>query len=976
MKLSILILLALITGLTDVMMSQNPVFQWKYATDGKSYYEDRGVLNEFDASGNLIVAGYGDEGCTSIDIMVVKYSSTGDTLWKLTFDGSGTYGQDDYPHAMRIDPAGNIFITGITGNNSFSYALTLKIGPSGNLLWSQRYLTAESSGNDIAIDGAGNVLVCGMRKVSGNKDYLLIKYNAQGNQQWIQNYSNGNHDEALSLDLDNNNNIYVTGRQSGVNPFYDWATLKYDASGNQQWVDVFASSVATWTEEPVKLISDPTGFIYVSGFVPISGPSNRDYYLIKYDLSGNRVWETAFNNNPFSGDDQPVDMMIDPNSNIYLTGNCIQSMTGQDIVTVKFSASGQFLWKHSIDSIQMTDYGRSIAYDALSNSIFIIGDITVNPSNSIARDWIVVKLDTAGNEISETTLNGPGNEFDLPYDLSVSPSGKLAVTGMITMNTIGNGDIGSVCYDSLLLPLWTRYHNGDGFADDHGTEMVLDQSGNAYVCGYTRGGDITLEDMMVFKVDTSGLPVWRYDYAGTVESSSDKALAITVDAQQNVYITGSVDTSGGNNYRDIYTAKISSTGQLLWQNIYSGTAGGADYPVAIAVLPNGNVMVAANTVNTGTNADASLICYSNTGLQQWVTDYHNGGQAELFHTMAVNSQNEIYCAGASHPANGALSDGLLVKFDPAGIILWDTTYDFSAGSVSDRDFYNSIALDQAGNVFVAGQAAANFVTAKYLPSGNPEWIQNYSHSSFADSACAIAIDPVGNVLVGGTMGQPVEADFGVVKYRNDGTLVWDRRYTNSPGSDDIVNDIVTDAAGNSYLSGWETASFSTNYNFMILKYDSSGTFKYEIIWSDSLGVGPDYGKQIALDNTGNLYIMGDANENCFGNVFVNDFRWNAMVMRYGQDITSGLGEISSASEEMTIFPNPAEDHIFLTLPENVFGNRPVNVYLYNVQGQLVEAFTSNVQETLRIETGSLPKGLYFFRAQNENGSRQSKIVVR
>lgn len=975
MKLSLLILLTFITGLPKAI-SQNPVIHWKYASDGNSYYEDRGILNAFDPSGNLVVAGYGDEGCTSIDIIVVKYSTTGDTLWKLTFDGSGTYGQDDYPNAMRIDPSGNIYVTGISENNSFSYALTLKIDPAGNLQWSQRHLTAESSGNDIAVDGSGNVLVCGMRKVSGNKDFLLIKYNAQGTQQWIQNYSNGNHDEALSLDLDNSNNIYVTGRQSGVNPFYDWATLKYDAGGNQQWVDVFASATATWTEEPIKLIADPSGFIYVSGFVPVSGPSNRDYYLIKYDLSGNRIWETAFNNSPFNGDDQPIDMTIDINSNIYLTGNCVQFSTGQDIVTVKYSASGQFLWKHSIDSIQMTDYGRSIAYDAVSNSIFVAGDITVNSSSSIARDWVVVNLDTAGNKISAATLNGPGNEFDLPYDLSVGPAGKVAVTGMITMNTIGNGDIGSVCYNSILSPLWTRYHNGDGFADDHGTGMVLDLFSNAYVCGYTRGGDITLEDMMVFKVDTSGIPVWRYDYSGSEESSSDKALAIAVDAQQNVYITGSVDTSGGTNYRDIYTAKISSSGQLLWENIYAGTAGGADYPVSIAVLTNGNVVVAANTVNTGTNADASLICYNSNGIQQWVADYHNGGQAEFFNAMAVNSQNEIYCAGAFLPANGALSDGLLVKFDPTGLILWDTIYDFNAGSVSDLDFYNSIALDQAGNVFVAGQAATNFVTAKYLPNGNPEWIQNYSHSSFPDSACAIAIDSTGNVLVGGTMGQPSEADFGLVKYRNDGTLLWDRRYNNSPGSDDIVNDIVTDADGNSYLAGWETASFTTNYNFMILKYDSSGTFKYEIIWSDSLGVGPDYGKQIALDNSGNLYIMGDANENCFGNIFVNDFRWNAMVMRYGQDIASVVGENAFAVDEMTIFPNPADEQLFVELPETVFGNRPVNVYLYNVHGQLVQSATSNARETLRLETATLNKGLYFCRAQNENGSRQAKVLVR
>ncbi|MFM7900724.1 MAG: hypothetical protein ACKPAD_01930, partial [Bacteroidota bacterium] len=167
-------------------------------------------------------------------------------------------------------------------------------------------------------------------------------------------------------------------------------------------------------------------------------------------------------------------------------------------------------------------------------------------------------------------------------------------------------------------------------------------------------------------------------------------------------------------------------------------------------------------------------------------------------------------------------------------------------------------MDLSGNVVVAGQSNFNFVTIQYDANGNPNWIRNYSYSTNPDSATVVKVDSLNNILVGGTFGQFIEADFGVVKYRNDGTLVWDRKYTNTAGSDDILTDMAIDSIGNVCLTGWETANFSTNYNFMTVSYDSSGVFRYELIWSDPVGVAPDYGKKVCLDGMGNIYVAGDA----------------------------------------------------------------------------------------------------------------------
>jgi uncharacterized delta-60 repeat protein len=951
-----------------------PFLHWKYQNDGKSYFEDRGFLTEFDNNGNVIVAGYEETGCSEFDIAVTKYSQQGDTLWHFTYDGAGSYGQDDIPSAMAIDPFGNIYICGRSEDNFFPYALTMKLAPNGALLWSNRYLAAESEANDICVSATGEVYICGYMEISNNKDFLVIKYNNSGTQQWMQNYTNGNHDQAIALETDGSGNLYVTGKRSGVNALYDWVTIKYDAAGNQQWADVYSSTQAGYSEEPVCLAIDNLNNIYVAGFVPVSSGSNRDYYVIKYSPSGSRIWECSYFNPALNSDEYPVSMAVDQGGNVFVTGNAVFNPGGQDITTVKINSTGQVAWAVHVDSINQTDYARDIAIDPTGNFIYVAGDITVPPAGFITRDIIVTKLDTSGNETARFVADGPGGNFDLPYDISVFATGTIALTGMMSMNSGGtaNGDIVTMTLDPQLNNGWTRYNNGNSFADDQGADMVVDPSGNAYVCGFTKGGEITNEDLVVFKVAPNGEPLWRFVYQGQTEHSSDKAVAIAIDDQFNTYVTGVTDTGSNAN---IYTAKINPSGNLEWQQIYNGTLVGSDIPAGIAVAPNGNIYVAATTLNTTTLFDGTLICYDPNGNQLWATDLDKGGIAESFSALAVDAQNNAYAAGAFNAPSGALSEGLLAKFDPSGIILWDTTYDFSSAT-SDRDFFNCIALDDAGNVFVAGQSNFNFVTAKYSPAGNPEWIQNYSHSNFTDSATVIAIDINNDVLVGGTFGQFIEADFGIVKYKNDGTLIWDRRYANVAGSDDILTDMALDSIGNVYVTGWETDQFSTNYNFMTLKYDSAGTFSYELIWTDSLGLAPDYGKRIGIDSNGHLYIMGDANENCFGNIFVNGFRWNTQVLRYGQGIFSSVESAVSEPGSIAVYPNPAHENFTLVIPESVFGTEMAEASFFDIQGKLI--FRKQYQSGQAVTVSELNghSGLIFFTVANPKAFKTGKILLQ
>jgi hypothetical protein len=349
--------------------------------------------------------------------------------------------------------------------------------------------------------------------------------------------------------------------------------------------------------------------------------------------------------------------------------------------------------------------------------------------------------------------NGLGNGDDRAHAVAIDSLGDLCVTG----ESWGNGtgfDYATLKYNNWGDTIWVRRYNGPGNGDDKAYAIAVDTGGNVFVTG-TSYDSLTGFDYLTIKYKQNGDTAWVRRYNGP-GNGVDTAVAIAVDNLGNAYVSGG--SRGVGYYLDYATIKYKPDGDTAWVRRYSGLDQG-NAAHAIAVDDSGNVYVTGQSRNGPISSSYATIKYRSDGEIAWTSRYRGWFFSSVGSDLALDNVGNLYVTGWSDGPSGVY-DYVTLKYNASDSNpIWEARYD---GPDNEYDGAYGIAVDPSGNVYVTGESdkieqtisgykfTSDCATIKYSPAGDTLWTRRYN--GWADSNDAgldIATDTRGNVYVTG-----------------------------------------------------------------------------------------------------------------------------------------------------------------------------------------------------------------------------------
>jgi hypothetical protein len=394
--------------------------------------------------------------------------------------------------------------------------------------------------------------------------------------------------------------------------------------------------------------------VYVTGYGFGGALRGWEIVTIKYDESGNALWASParYNGSVSGGGDYGNAITVDSLGNVYVTGSSAQGVTGNDVVTLKYSPAGVLQWDSTYASLGSgDDSGLDIAVNS-SGDVYVTG---------VANgDFMTLKyINGGGSWASVLDGNGvSGQNYDTGLALVLSGS-ECYATGSMQLNSIRK-DYWTIKYNTTNGDtLWTRTFDRAGSAGiDIAYDITADFAGNVIVTGESGVYPPTHKDAVTIKYIDSGAEVWisQFDNGG----ADDWGEAVVTDATGHVYIAG---TSG----EDYLIARLSqTTGVTQWSDLY-GSPGLIDNAHDMEVDSNDNLYVVGRS-----DDDYATLMYTNMGTMRWAIRYNvavDEGRA-----IAVMDSNHVYVTGTSDgdfatirysqkPGGGTLASGHRIQLE-------------------------------------------------------------------------------------------------------------------------------------------------------------------------------------------------------------------------------------------------------------------------------------------------------------------------
>ena len=433
-------------------------------------------------------------------------------------NNKNVYSVGRYIGTVDFDPGSPIFNFNGLSNQYNPYIS--KLDSNGNFVWAKTFVGSSSGTNissvfSIDIDKNNNIYIVGNflgtvdfdpgagvfnLSASSNGGAFICKLNSNGNFVWVKSFDVASSSPGIvtgnifpmSVKIDTNNNVLITGNFGGTVDFNPSVTATYNLTGtysNAVMHNIFISKLDVngnfiWAK---KISSNKDIRVYsmaldgnnrpifsgwfngVVDFDPgtlaysLTSSNNgfwQDGFWCKLDANGNFLWtkKTTYSSTSSSANIWPKSITVDVSGNILSTGyfggtvdfdpgtgtfNLSSTNNGGDVFILKFNSNGNFVWVKKIGGIY-DDEGSAIVSDINSN-IYITGyfkntvdfdpgtsSYNMTSSGNNSNDQFICKLNSNGLFSWAVKIGGIGTEQ--PYSIKVDVNNNIYTTGFFQDN--------------------------------------------------------------------------------------------------------------------------------------------------------------------------------------------------------------------------------------------------------------------------------------------------------------------------------------------------------------------------------------------------------------------------------------------------------------------------------------------------------------------------------------------------------------
>jgi hypothetical protein len=712
----------------------------------------------FDTQGNMYVAGGTGamdfprsspadwHGRENWDAFVVKLNPAGDQFLYATYLGGSDY---EAPKALAVDGAGNAYVAGQTYSYDF---------PTINGIQSSR---------------------------RGSSDGFVAKLNATGSIVYSTYLGGGGEDGASGIAVDAQGRAYVTGATlsgdfptvNALQPSLGGHPAFRTTDGGRSWAGIGSGLSATWVR---TFAIDPLHPQTLYAGTAADG--------VFKSTDGGSTWATTGPDFPH----YPVNaILVDSIGAVFAASDAglFRSLDGGNswallplwlpVSALAIDAASQTLYAGAPDwypagifssadgGETWTDTGMpfgtavaglavsgSVVYAGTSNGVFknvgggwtpASGDIQ-EPVTAVAVDPVhpdVVYAGTA-SALFFTTSGGAAWSVTLPYpiyNVVVAPSSPSIV---YVATAYGSGMTQN---GGLSAPPWGIEWQGSGPAGTTVFVFAIDPVNPSRVYG---GGSVGW-DAFVSRLSADGSRLEYSTFLGGASSESDSDIAVDVDGA--AYVAGTTQSTdfpvlnafqpNAGGLMDVFVAKISGAGSLVYSTYLAGTASdyapriavdgsGQAHVVGITLSPNFPTVNAFQPAHGGGFYDVFVSTLNAAGSGLVYSTYLGGNDAEDTFSqtggpaVAIGPLGDAFVTGSTRSPNfptrdaiqptygGGLSDAFVANFDPAGHLVYST---YVGGTETDHGA--RVAIDPEGAVAVAGGTnSTNFWTRHAMQSTN------------------------------------------------------------------------------------------------------------------------------------------------------------------------------------------------------------------------------------------------------------------